>query len=53
MPAQVAMAKALLRNSPDLSLREMAAQVGVSKATLLRYVPGSRQGLTADSSAPG
>ncbi|HEY0838282.1 MAG TPA: recombinase family protein [Azospirillum sp.] len=43
-PAQVAMAKALLRNDDTMSLAEVAGQFGVSKATLLRYIPGGRAG---------
>lgn len=41
-PAQVQMARALLRNDQTLSLRKVAAQFSVSKATLLRYLPGGR-----------
>lgn len=44
-PAQVAMAKALLRNDQTMSLAEVAAQFNVSKATLLRYIPGGRDGV--------
>jgi len=45
-PGQVAMAKTLLRNNANMSLAEAARQFGISKATLLRYIPGGREGLT-------
>jgi len=41
-PAQVQMARAILRNDQTLSLHEVAPQFSVSKATLLRYLPGGR-----------
>jgi predicted DNA-binding transcriptional regulator YafY len=37
--------KSLLRNDETMSLAEVARQFGVSKATLLRYIPGGRAGL--------
>ncbi len=40
----VAAAKALLRD-PEITIKEVAERVGVSPATLYRYLPGGRDGL--------
>ena len=40
----VAAAKALLRD-PEITIKEVAGRVGVSPATLYRYLPGGRGGL--------
>ncbi|WNJ21618.1 recombinase family protein [Pontibacter sp. G13] len=41
---EIEMAKTLLQN-PDLSISDIAEQLGVSQATLYRYLPGGRSNL--------
>jgi len=45
---QVAMTKSRLRTNDDMSLAEVARQFGISKATLLRYIPGGRAGVAEE-----
>lgn len=43
-PAQLKAARAMLRH-PDLTIREIAAQPGVSRTTLYRYFPSGRSAI--------